>query len=549
MKTPLSTIILLLSTYCLVLKSVLMGNCPTTIDISNSSDLICDPKITMDAIGNVMCVWKHFEGRQEKIVSARKNVGECLFLPPETCPACDCKIADLSIATGVFRDTIAIWQAQKGEHCVIQASRKPFMRSWTIPVDLSPPDVNAYDPQIFAGAGGDVLAVWQLFNGTNHVIQSSRLIFDAEWEAPVNISPEVFNASLAKIAIHPHGDGVAIWQLDDGNDRSILQCSVMTIDGIWHDPTNLSSFPISGTKIVDTQLAIANSGDVIAAWVLDHSDGTRIVQVATKLRYGSWTNPINLSNKDGKAYHPQIAVTCEGKAVINWQFEREGQKTVVQSSVRREDGNWENAVDISQPEGVASDHKVGMTYWGDVIAIWSYELEGGYQIIQYAIKKYHENWISPVNLSNIAVKATSPQLAIDPFNRISVVWQSQDSQDHRFIQFSDQVFMPVPEPVPPPPSNEALEVLSPSEFTGKIVPYMHKMKIAYKHVLSWSPSPDPTVIYYKIYHNGKRIGKVSSQEPLKFTNKKIEKNQRMEYFLVAVNAQGIRSHPLKLVLE
>lgn len=97
---------------------------------------------------------------------------------------------------------------------------------------------------------------------------------------------------------------------------------------------------------------------------------------------------------------------------------------------------------------------------------------------------------------------------------------------------------------PPTPSAP----LPPSHFRGRVVENKFATQIEYVHRLKWVPSPDPTVVGYKLFRNGRLISSISAQGPFKFHDHNRRKHKRDTYVLQAFNANGLLSIPLTLTL-
>ena len=89
---------------------------------------------------------------------------------------------------------VVIWQSFDGNNYVIQASALPVNGSWSTPVTLSSSGNDAENPIIDHDSSGNVVAVWSRYDGSNSVIQSAQLPIGGSWSTPVNISASGGNA-------------------------------------------------------------------------------------------------------------------------------------------------------------------------------------------------------------------------------------------------------------------------------------------------------------------------------------------------------------------
>lgn len=84
----------------------------------------------------------------------------------------------------------------------------------------------------------------------------------------------------------------------------------------------------------------------------------------------------------------------------------------------------------------------------------------------------------------------------------------------------------------------------PSHLLGKrLHNYCEKEFINF---LSWQPSPSDHIAAYRIYRNGKRIGRVGALAALSFKDKKIKPNKCYRYAVTAVTEDGVESKATKL---
>lgn len=122
----------------------------------------------------------------------------------------------------------------------------------------------------------------------------------------------------------------------------------------------------------------------------------------------------------------------------------------------------------------------------------------------------------------------------------TVTYQATDITTGEIIVQTAQVTFSnnVPPPPPAPPSN----------FHGKVKKNKFGMQTEYMDVLSWDPSPDPTVTGYRIFQAGHLVASVGANGPFTVTIHNISKKKTYTYVLVAVNAAGVESTPLILTL-
>lgn len=173
-----------------------------------------------------------------------KNSAEAVWSPPVTISS---PIADESqIGIDAAGNVIAIWREFDGTNTNIQSAILPKGGSWSTPVIISSAagnNIQSY-PQIAVDPAGDTVAVWEELNGANSTIKSSMLPFDGMWSSPIDIStPTTSSSQVPQIAINSSGYVVAVWQRYNGS-RIITQAATLQFGGSWSTPIDISSSSI-----------------------------------------------------------------------------------------------------------------------------------------------------------------------------------------------------------------------------------------------------------------------------------------------------------------
>ncbi len=135
---------------------------------------------------------------------------------------------------------------------------------WSTPVNLSVSGRDADLQQVSMDGSGNAVAVWQRFDGSNTIIQSSRLAAGGvSWSTPENLSLPGQYAYNPQVAVYGSGNFVAVWQRFDGRNY-IVQSRGSSDGGVsWSTPVNLSA---SGKFAESPQVAVDGSGNTVAVW-------------------------------------------------------------------------------------------------------------------------------------------------------------------------------------------------------------------------------------------------------------------------------------------
>ena len=118
-------------------------------------------------------------------------------------------------------DVFAAWVRSDGTDTIIQGSEKPLGADWQMPMDLSEAGQNSSEPLIAVDGPGDTVAIWQRYNGTDDIIQSSTRPAGGAWHAPIDLSEGGQDASEPHLALDGSGNALAVWSRSNGTNTII----------------------------------------------------------------------------------------------------------------------------------------------------------------------------------------------------------------------------------------------------------------------------------------------------------------------------------------
>lgn len=91
--------------------------------------------------------------------------------------------------------------------------------------------------------------------------------------------------------------------------------------------------------------------------------------------------------------------------------------------------------------------------------------------------------------------------------------------------------------------------LPPSNFRGEVIENKFLTFDEFDNHLTWDPSPDPIVLGYRLFRNGKLIAIIGASGPFHFDDFKAPRRKKVTYTLVAFNTAGQQSIPLTVILN
>ena len=178
------------------------------------------------------------------------------------------------------------------------------------------------------------------------------------------------------VVVDPGGRAIALWSRNDGFDYIVQSAELAPGSGSWSQPVDLSE---KGENAEEPQVAVDGSGAAVAVWShLETPD--RIAQAAFRPPGGGWGAAEDLSEAGGVATEPQLSVDPGGSAIAVWTRTVGGVGTV-QAADMAPGGNWLEAVDLSGVGDDATEPGVALA-GGRALALWSLAGPGPYSAIQ-----------------------------------------------------------------------------------------------------------------------------------------------------------------------
>ncbi len=336
--------------------------------------------------------------------------------------------SNVSVAMDEAGDTVALWERQSGSIATnVQVSTRSPGTGFTAPLDLSS---NSTEPQVAMTPGGEALAAWRHFDGTDYVIQAATAATGGAFSAPVEVSSAETTTALQglQLAINATGEAVLAWvQKDpsspDPNQFSVL-ASVRPAGGSFSAPAIVSPQPLSvGDKAQSPRVAIDAGGDVTVVW--DYFDGTNwVIQAAVRPPAGAFSTPVSLTADGENASAPAVAMDAAGDAIALWS-RSDGANIRVEASTAPAGGSFSAPAALSEAGEDAGSPQVAMAPGGAATAVWVSK-NGGESWIAQASSGSIAGFPTPLNLSEAGQSAFDPELAMNAAGAASVVWKRFD---------------------------------------------------------------------------------------------------------------------------
>jgi Divergent InlB B-repeat domain len=350
------------------------GGWSAPADLSGANGQAESPTVAVGPAGDVVAAWKERMAGSEAIEVDYKSAGGNWegAVAVESGPGV---VETPAVAIDEVGDAVVIWRGEFAGNHLILASSRPPVGSWSPPVVISSPALNAEAPDVAMGADGTADAVWQSSSGATSVVESSTLPSGGSW------SPAIAVSAPATVTEPPHVVATAdrfaaIWSRSGVG--LVAEVALSPTAGAWSAPESIS---IPGLEAHATQLAVDSAGDAVAAWYrFDGSVGS--VEGTNLTPGGSWTPPMRLSPVGSEAEAPQVAIAPSGVAEVAWSGWNEATHNY-ETHARRLNAAaaWDDVTTLSLEGEEAYGPHVGLDRAGHAVIVWNGEVGLGAEII------------------------------------------------------------------------------------------------------------------------------------------------------------------------
>jgi Glycosyl hydrolase family 26 len=275
------------------------------------------PQVAVAPDGTATVVWIRSDGSNFVVQERRVAPGGALEATKDL-SVTGRDAAEPQVAIAPDGTATVVWKRFDGAHFQIKERRIGPGGALEEPSShtLSETGRDAVGPQVAVAPDGTATVVWSRFDGTNSIVQESRIAPDDTPVAGVNdLSASGRSAIQPDVVVDPDGTATVIWVRSDGAD-TIVQERRIPGSGVPSATTNDLSAP--GQDAAEPRLALGPEGAVTVVW--ERFDGSSfIVQDRRITPAGArGASAINLSASGRDASEPQVAVAPDGSATVIW---------------------------------------------------------------------------------------------------------------------------------------------------------------------------------------------------------------------------------------
>jgi len=337
---------------------------PTTL--SGTGVPAAETAIAIDAKGDAVAVWEQYVGKEQ--VEVRTHAAGAPGWSGATTLSNPLREArDAQVAIDPQGNAIVAWLGDDAAgHSIVQASAEQgFGDEWGAPISLSAPGGDAEEVKLGMDAAGDAFAVWRRPALSNVQVEESERPAGGSWGSPSVLSPPGVNAIQPELAVDAEGDEAVIW--DHFTSTNIAQVTTRRAGGLWSTPHDLTG---EAENVFGQQVGLDAQGDVTAIWFETAGVATTVRSATETAGTGIWSAATDLSPPDPAEPDPSLAVDPAGDAVVTWNVGLTGHETIQAAARKGQDGAWSVPTTISAPGVRSIDTDTGIGANGGAVALW-----------------------------------------------------------------------------------------------------------------------------------------------------------------------------------
>jgi PKD domain/PASTA domain len=133
------------------------------------------PQVDVNPSGNAIAAWVSFDGRTYIIQSASRPRGGAWSAVQDISPGSSPDLGAPRISLDAAGDAVAVWRGLRSARERIQAARRPARGAWSAPVLISGGRADGDLPDVNLDAAGNGAAIWQSGNGVTWTVQAAGL--------------------------------------------------------------------------------------------------------------------------------------------------------------------------------------------------------------------------------------------------------------------------------------------------------------------------------------------------------------------------------------
>ena len=325
------------------------------------------------------------------------------------------------IAFNAGGNAVAVWAQYDGTEFSIYANYYVAGTGWGTAQLIEVGNDFAYDPSVAIDAGGNAIAVWHQFSGVTLHIHSNRYVPGSGWGTVQQIEFGGSHAYTPQIAIDASGDAMAVWyQFDGGGVVQSIRANRYVAGVGWGTAELIEA---GGFNAYNPQIAVDTGGNAMAVW--SQFDGTTFSIYANHYVDGAGWGTAELIEAGGsEAYEPQIVIDAGGNALAVW-YQHDGTVYDIHANRYTAGAGWDAAQVIDTGSEEATHPQIAFNADGNAIAVWA-QSDGVVHDVVACRYVSGTGWDAPQLIESGSGEAIKPQIAIDADGNAVAIWRQFD---------------------------------------------------------------------------------------------------------------------------
>jgi hypothetical protein len=293
------------------------GTAGAVVPLSEPGADALTPAVAMAPDGTATVVWVRFDG-SNFVVQAQRIAPDGALEEVQDLSATGRDAGEPEVADAPDGTSTIVWKRFDGAQFQIKERRIAPDGTVEEPIThtLSDTTQSAVEPQVAAAADGTSTVVWSRYDGSNSIVQETRIAPDGTPAEEVdNLSAAGQNAVEPELVIDPDGTATVVWARSNGTS-TIVQERRVGPGGMPDATTN--DLSASGQSAAEPRIALAPDGTATVVW--DRFDGSNFIVQARRVSTSGApaASPMSLSAGGRDAVEPQVASMPDGTATVAW---------------------------------------------------------------------------------------------------------------------------------------------------------------------------------------------------------------------------------------
>lgn len=391
-------------------------------NVSNNADYSFTPQVAVDAAGNISVAWEDDTASNSNILFSRSSDGGATFSSPKNISNSSGFSTNPRMAIDAHGNINVVWvDDTPGTPDVMFSHSTDGGATFSTPVNLSNDPAYSNSAQLAVDSLGNIHVVWESDTVSLGILFSHSTDGGVTFSAPLTLSTNTNGSLSPQLALDLSGNVNVVWE-DDVLGHSDISFSHSSDKGVtFSTPKSLSNNVGNSTS---AQLVVDQIGSVSALWLNDSPGNFAVFFSRSADKGATFSSPRNLSNNPGDANNPQLALGLGSNLYVAWE------STIPPAAAPDIFflGSADAGVTFSLPQnlsnnpGFSTNPQMAVNAAGYINVVWQDNTPGNSDIFFARSVDSGASFSAPQNLSSNPGRSADVQLTADGNGNVNVVW-------------------------------------------------------------------------------------------------------------------------------